>query len=137
MSRRSGFTLIELLTVITLITVVTAISMRGLTGGNSGANAMRQCLTETTSLLSQARMLAMSQNTYVYIFFRPVTDKRRVEAMVVYSKSGLNVYSNATGAMQSISTDLAPAHTKVVRDGVRLLDRNAVPTEGAGSITRP
>ncbi|HSI85382.1 MAG: prepilin-type N-terminal cleavage/methylation domain-containing protein [Candidatus Methylacidiphilales bacterium] len=136
-ARRRGFTMIELLTVITLVTVVTALSVKGLSGGNSGASAMRQCLTETTSLITQARMLAMSQNTYVYIFFRRVTAKRRVEAMVVYSKTGLNVYSNAAGALHSVSADLAPAHTRVVLDGVRLLDRSTVPVEGTGGISRP
>lgn len=135
---RKGFSLVELLTVITIISLVTALSVQGLAGVGGSAGRLRQSVTQTASLLSQARMLAISQNTYVYVFFQPDQARRRVDVMMVYSRTGINPWRGASATpLPAASGDLAPAHLLVTLEDTQLLERSAAPTQGDFAIVRP
>lgn len=90
----SGFSLTELLVVLCLISILAAFSIPAMSGITFSGNT-RTAAVELSSVFNEARMLAVSQNTYTYVFFKEDSSKRSLDALLVCSTTGINTFENS------------------------------------------
>lgn len=127
----SAFSLIEIMAVLAVVSLLAVMSVPALSG-LSGPR-IQQSVGQVASLLGTARSLAVTQNTFVYVFLR--SDAGRVQMLIASSQSGLDVFQDTSGTLDLQQTSqLRLVQPPVSLDQIRLVPEGAVP---AGHVIRP
>lgn len=132
--QRAGFSLSELMAVMVLLSMLAAMSVPALRSLSSSEN-MRSYVGNMTAILNNARIRAVAENTFVYVFFQSEIESREIKLIVLGSRTGLDVFQGSSGTIElDNSSDLALIQPPTAFKLMKLVEKGKVPVS---KVARP
>jgi len=133
-----GFSLVELLVVMAIIAMLTALSAPAISSLTRG-NRMNENLLALGGIFEQARQLAISRNTFVWVAFSdplPGTPSDGVLVATIAAKGGIDSLNWSTAAVSVAgSSDFEIAGKIRTLKGIRIMDKGALSVTNLPSET--
>lgn len=136
LSSYSAFSLVELLVVIAIIGILASLSGPAISGMSSSQRIQKN-IAQVASLLEQARVVAVTQNTYSYVFFREDTINGNMDAVLISSRTGLDPFKNGVLNLDASAADISVVHKKAQFEETILKKKNTIPVSGNSGVDRP